>query len=109
MESCGQTSIVSMATGRSAFFGSKLALPVPTGRQALQFRRRCNTQAILEKVREVISPSNGASSSSRPSTDPSSVQADVLQNLGEPLLLIAAQLVAGMFPNDAGDFFPSFL
>ncbi|CAL5225473.1 g8295 [Coccomyxa viridis] len=70
-----------MAAERRAFLGSKPAVALPTRRQALHFRRRCNTQAILEKAREIVSPSNGASSTSRPSKDPSSVQADVLQNL----------------------------
>ena len=49
----------------------------------MHFRRRCNTQAILEKAREIVSPSNGASTFAKPSTDPSAVQADVLQNLGK--------------------------
>ena len=87
MESCGHTSVASMATGRSAFFGNKFPVPVPNRRQAVHFRRRCNTQAILEKAREVISPSNGASTSAKPSTEPSAVQADVLQNLGKQLSL----------------------
>ena len=85
MECCGHTSVASLATGRSAFFGNKFPVPVPNRRQAVLFRHRCNTQAILEKAREVISPSNGASTSARPSTDPSAVQADVLQNLGKQL------------------------
>ena len=83
MESCGHTSVASLATGRSAFFGNKFPVPVPNRRQAVHFRQRCNTRAILEKAREVISPSNGASASAKPSTDPSAVQADVLQNLGK--------------------------
>ena len=91
MESC---SSASMATGRTAFFGSKPAVALPTRRQAMHFRRRCNTQAILEKAREIVSPSNGASSSSRPSTDPSSVQADVLQNLGKNVYMICAAVMA---------------
>ena len=83
MDPCGATSVAGLATGRSAFFGNKFPVPVPNRRQAVLFRHRCNTQAILEKAREVISPSNGASTSARPSTDPSAVQADVLHNLGK--------------------------
>ena len=83
MESFGQTVGANMAAERHAFFGSRPAVALPTRRQGVHFRRRCNTQAILEKAREIVSPSNGASSTSRPSKDSSSIQADVLQNLGE--------------------------
>ena len=85
MEICGQTSGASMAAGRRTFFGSKPAVALPTRRQGVQFRRHCKTRAILEKAREIIKPSNGASISSKPPTDASSVQADVLQNLGEKI------------------------
>ncbi len=91
MESYSQSVGASMAAERRAFLGSKPAVALPTRRQALHFRRRCNTQAILEKAREIVSPSNGASSTSRPSKDPSSVQADVLQNLGELLFRLRLQ------------------
>ncbi len=86
MESHGQSVGASMAAERRAFLGSKPAVALPTRRQALHFRHRCNTQAILEKAREIVSPSNGASNTSRPSKDPSSVQADVLQNLGKKVI-----------------------
>ena len=97
MESCGQTSGASMAAGRRAFFGSKPALALPTRRQGVQFMRRCKTQAILEKARDIIKPSNGASVSSKPPTDPSSVQADVLQNLGKKMFQIAQQYLFKCF------------
>lgn len=43
-----------------------------------------SARAILEKVREAVSPSNGVPLDWKPKTDPASIEADVLQNLGMP-------------------------
>ena len=72
------------SSSQSAFAGAPCALVAPPQtRSAARRGRRHATQAILEKVRETLSPSNGAVTDWKPKSDPGSITADVLQNLGD--------------------------
>lgn len=72
---------------KSTFVGAPSQLAAGPHRRPCAGRgQRQPTQAILEKVREAIAPSNGASTSDwKPKSDSASVTADVLQNLGAVL------------------------
>lgn len=72
------------SSSQSAFAGAPSALVAPPQTRCGARRgRRHATQAILEKVRQTLSPSNGAITDWKPKSDTGSITADVLQNLGD--------------------------
>lgn len=84
LPSCGRPGAATMAPGSSAFLGVPSALAPLQRRPCPPLGRRLTTRAILEKVREAVAPSNGVPIDWKPKSDPASIQADVLQNLGTP-------------------------
>ena len=74
-----------VAAATSTFIGTPAVLTPHHRRTCVRQKCRLSTQAILEKVRETIAPSNGAITDWKPKSDTASIKADVLQNLGECL------------------------
>ena len=78
---------------KSSFLAGPSSLIQSQRRPTARSARRMSTKAILEKAREIVAPSNGVPLDWKPKTDPASVQADVLQNLGMQLKYAALHIL----------------
>ncbi|KAK9916350.1 hypothetical protein WJX75_001605 [Coccomyxa subellipsoidea] len=81
LPSSGRPGAATITPGTSAFIGTPSALAPFQRRPSRPLGQRLSAKAILEKVKEVVTPSNGAALDGKPKSDPASIEADVLQNL----------------------------
>lgn len=92
LPSSGRPGAATMTPGTSALIGTPSALAPFQRRPSRPLGQRLSAKAILEKVKEVVTPSNGAALDWKPKSDPASIEADVLQNLGMPNTIFCNKL-----------------